>query len=135
MKELAGFMGWIAAWGFCFEVLSYFIKLINRKYICKLSKEKSKSLNLYHFAMKLIIKYHKSVGIITVIAAIIHMILMFGFFELSLSGIIAVGLMLCVLITGLYGAFINKNKKGKWLKFHRALSIALIIVIMIHIVG
>ncbi|MHC1723164.1 MAG: hypothetical protein AB9836_08180 [Aminipila sp.] len=135
MKELAGLMGWIAAWGFCFEVMSYFIKLINRKYICKLSQEKNKIIHFYHFAMKLIIKYHKSVGIITVIAAVAHTILMAQFFELSMSGIIAVGLMLFILITGLYGAYINKSRKGKWLKFHRALSIVLIIVIIIHIAG
>lgn len=135
MIELAEFIGWIAVWGFCFGVLSYLIKFINKVYISKLPQQKKKSIYLYHFTMKLIIKYHKTVGILTVIAAIIHMILMFGFFELNLSGIIAVGLMLCLLLSGLYGALINKKRNGYWLKIHKAFTIVLIIVIMIHIAG
>ncbi|QHI73523.1 hypothetical protein [Aminipila terrae] len=135
MRELAGLFGWITVWGFCFEVLNYFIKFINKKYISKLPKEKKKLVDLYRTVMKFIIKFHKPVGIITVAAAITHLILMAVFVRISISGIIGVSLMLSLLALGLYGVFINKNRNGKWFKLHRAIAFVLIVIIIIHVAG
>lgn len=41
--------------------------------------------------------------------------------------------MVIIFILGFYGAVINKNIKGIWLKVHRLIAFALIIVIALHV--
>lgn len=134
MGELAGLAGWVAVWGFAFEILNYIVKFVNKKYISKLPREKQNITNLYRSIMKFIIKHHKTVGIITITAAIIHFALMVIYQYVRISGLIGIALMLLLLGLGSYGAYVNKNYKGKWLKMHRILAFSLAVVIVIHLV-
>lgn len=133
MGEFAGLFGWITVWGFAFEIMNYIIKFVNKKYISKLPHDKKEFADLYRKVMKFIIKYHKPVGVVTIISAIIHLTLMGVFVRIRLSGIIALALMIGLVLLGIYGGFINKNYKGRWLKVHRLIAATVIVAIAVHL--
>jgi len=134
MRDVAGLLGWIVAGGFGIAMLNFVLKFVNRKYIAKLPKDKKKVIDAYRLVMKYVVKYHKLIGIITTLAVIVHLVLMSVFVEVSITGIASMVIMLCIFLLGIYGAFINKNYKGKWLKVHRLLAFLLVIMIGIHII-
>jgi len=134
VKDLAQIIGWIVAWGFCVAFLNFVLKFVNRNYVTKLPKEKRKAVDIYRLVMKYVIKYHKPIGIITALTVITHFTLMSLFVKVSVTGEAAMTIMLCTVLLGIYGAFINKNYKGKWLKVHRFFAFTLVILIGIHII-
>lgn len=133
MGQFAGLFGWIVIWGFCFELMNYIMKFVNKKFITKLPPEKKEFVGIYRTIMKFVIKFHRPVGIITVSAAIVHLALMGMFVGIKLNGIVALALMVCLVFLGIYGAYINKNYKGKWLKAHRFIAFAVILSIGAHL--
>lgn len=134
MRDIASLLGWIVVYGFVITMLNFVFKFVNRKYISKLPKDKKKVIDAYRLIMKYVVRYHKPAGIITFLAVIAHFVLMAVFVEVSITGIASMLIMLCIFLLGIYGAFINKNYKGKWLKVHRFLAFLLIIMIGIHII-
>ena len=133
MKEIAKIIGWIVTWGFGIAFLNFVLKFVSRKYIAKLPIEKQNIIDFYRSIMKYVVKYHKPIGIITALAVITHFTLMSLFVKVSITGIAAMSIMLCTVLLGIYGAFINKNYKGKWLKVHRLFAFILVILIGTHI--
>jgi cytochrome b561 len=134
MKDFSEILGWIVTCGFGIAMLNFILKFINKKCISKLPKEKENIIKVYRIIMKYVIKYHKAIGIITSLAVITHLILMSIFVRISNTGIVAMSLMISVFLLGMYGAFINKNYKGNWLKVHRVLAFLAVIAIGIHII-
>lgn len=134
MRDIAGTIGWIVAFGYVFAMLNFILKLINKKYIVKLPKDKKRIVDIYRQFMKYFIKYHKLVGIIAVLAVVTHFAIMSIFVEISITGIISAMIMFGIGLFGVYGAFINKNFKGQWLKIHRIFAFSLVIFIAIHII-
>ena len=130
--DLIRLLGWTTALFFCLAFLNYFVKVVNKRYINKLGKEKKQFVDNYRKIMKLVIKNHKLFGIIALVTMLIHFYVVFSAHLLRLTGIISALLLLAIVILGVYGAFINKNKKGVWLKIHRILPFILLIVIIIH---
>lgn len=133
MKELAEMTGWITVYGVVFAMLDYILKYINKKYLVKISKNSKKVIKAYRLVMKYGIRYHKPVGIITILAAIAHFVLMLTFAGISITGIVAMVIMFSIILLGLYGAFVNRKYNGKWLLVHRFLAFVLIIAIGIHL--
>ncbi|MBX4260639.1 hypothetical protein KTC96_05290 [Clostridium estertheticum] len=115
-------------------MLNYFVKFINKKYISKLGKEKKPIVDLYRKLMKIIIKYHKLAGTIAIFTVLTHFIIAFSAGHISITGIVAASFMVIIFLLGVYGAFINKNRKGMWLKIHRTMAFALLLAIVIHII-
>ena len=134
-RSLIDFLGWVTAISFGLAILNYFVKYINKKYINKLGKDKKQIVDIYRKIMKIIVKYHKLVGTIAVASVLTHFFIAFSSNRISLSGIIAAVIMACIFILGFYGAYINKNYKGKWLKVHRVLAFSLILAIGIHVLS
>lgn len=132
-SDLIGFLGWITAISFGIAISNYFVKYIHKKYINKLGKDKKQMVDLYRKMMKIIIKNHKVVGTIAIISVLTHFFIAFSSNSISITGIIAALFMVIIFFIGFYGAFINKNYKGKWLKVHRAMAFALLIAIIVHI--
>jgi len=132
-RDLIGLLGWVTAISFVIAILNYFVKFINKKYINKLGKEKKKIVDMYRKIMRIIIKSHKLAGTIAVISVLTHFVIAFSSSRISITGIIAAILMVIIFIMGFYGAYINKNIKGMWLKFHRLIAFALIIAIAVHV--
>lgn len=134
MGEFAELFGWLAVWGFTFEILNYIVKFVNKKYISKLPRDKQKIVDLYRKSMKFFIKYHKIAGVITIASAITHFVLMIIYERIRISGLIGIALMLLLLGLSLYGTFVNRNYKGKWLLLHRTLAFLLAMVTVTHLI-
>ena len=132
-RGLIGFLGWITVISFGLAISNYFMKYIHKKYINKLGKENKEMVTLYRKIMKIIVKNHKVVGAIAIISVLTHFFIAFSSNRISITGIIAALFMVSLFSLGFYGAFINKNYKGKWLKVHRSMAFVLLIAIIIHI--
>ncbi|WP_258880677.1 hypothetical protein [Clostridium estertheticum] len=133
-RALFGFLGWVTVICFGIAISNYFVKFINKKYISKLGKEKKPMVDLYRKLMKIIIKYHKLAGTIAIFTVLTHFIIAFSAGRISITGIVAASFMVIIFLLGVYGAFINKNRKGMWLKIHRTMAFALLLAIVIHII-
>lgn len=131
--DLIEFLGWVTAISFGLAILNFFVKYINKKYISKLGKEKKQLVDMYRKVMRIIIKNHKLVGTIAVVSVLIHFFIAFSSNDIKISGIVAALIMATIFCLGVYGAYINKNYKGMWLKVHRVLAFSLIVAIFIHI--
>ncbi|MBU3190013.1 hypothetical protein KPL51_10700 [Clostridium bowmanii] len=114
-------------------MLNFFVKYINKKYINKLGKEKKQLVDIYRKVMRLIVKNHKLAGTIAVVSVLTHFFIALSSNRISITGIIAALIMASIFSLGVYGAYINKNYKGMWLKVHRVLAFSLIVAIFIHI--
>jgi hypothetical protein len=131
--DLIGFLGWVTAISFGIAILNFFVKYINKKYISKLGKDKKQIVDLYRKIMRIIVKNHKLVGTIAVVSVLIHFFIAFSANRIKITGIIAAAIMAILFLLGFYGAYINKNYKGMWLKVHRILAFSLIIAIIVHV--
>ena len=133
-----GVLGWITGIGFGIALLNYILKYVNKNYIVKLDKSKltekqNKFISYYREVMKLVVKNHKLVGIVTTVALISHVALSIIIKKrISITGLVAGGLMLLMVTLGVYGVYINKDYKGKWLKYHRTIAFLLIVAIIAH---
>lgn len=132
-RNLIDFLGWVTAISFGIAILNFFVKYINKKYISKLGKENKQIVDFYRKTMRLIVKNHKLVGTIAIVSVLTHFFIALSSNKIRITGIIAAALMAILFLLGAYGAFINKNYKGTWLKVHRVIAFTLIIAIIIHI--
>jgi hypothetical protein len=133
-RLLLGLFGIITVISFSIAISNYFVKYIHKKYINKLGNEKKEFVNMYRRIMKIIIKNHKLVGTIAIFSVLIHFYAGFTSNRISITGLIAALFMAIIFLLGIYGAFINKNHKGMWLKVHRIMAFVLLAAITIHII-
>lgn len=131
--DLRESLGILTALFFGLAILNYFVKLVNKKFINNLGKDKKPMVDLYRKIMKLIIKNHKTFGVLAVVALLAHFFIGFVSNTIKITGIIAAVLLVATFSLGVYGAFINKNKKGVWLKIHRIVPFVLILAIGLHV--
>ncbi|WP_406541853.1 hypothetical protein [Clostridium ljungdahlii] len=132
MKEFGKLLGWVGFWAYFILLLNFFIKYINRKYMKKLPKDKKQYERVYKVFMKYIVKYHKLVGIIGVIAVVCHGYFMYKYKGICIPGLAAAVVMIVTACLGIYGLK-SRNMKGKWLMDHRILAFFLIFLILFHI--
>lgn len=131
MRELAGMMGWVSLYAFGIAILNFILKYINKKHISLLPKDLVKP---YKTLMKYVVKYHKAVGIVAVVAMVTHLTLMLIYVHASITGFVAMGLMVVIVIMGLYGVLLHKKHNKPWLKVHRLLAAVLVLAIAVHLV-
>ena len=134
VRDLIELLGWVTVISFGIAISNFFVKYIHKKYINKLGKEKKEIVALYRKAMKIIIKNHKLVGTIAIFSVLTHFFIAFSSNRISITGIIAALFMASIFFLGVYGGFINKNYKGKWLKVHRIMAFCLLIAIAVHVI-
>jgi hypothetical protein len=130
--EFGELFGSLTIFFFVMTMLNYVVKFMNRT----LSKEIGKYPGFKKIWMKLtrvLIKYHKYFGFATVTSLLIHFALQSNFKWMSASGLVAGGILLLQLGLGMYGAFINKQRKGTWFVAHRMVSLALVVAILMHV--
>lgn len=113
MIKIGNLLGWIAVCGYAAAIFSYFTKYINNG-------------NIRRF----IIRYHKTAGIVSFIALIGHVYIMYSMGGISIPGIIGAVTMLSVVALGIY---IPKVRRSSWIKVHIILSFILAVLIVIHI--
>lgn len=133
MKELGKFLGWVGTIFYIVAMVNYFIKYVNKKFISKLPSDKKKYVSIYRVIMKYVVKYHKIVGMAASIAIIVHFYIMYTIRGLSVPGLVAAIVMWILFILGIYGVYIKKDVRGKWVNVHRFLAFALIVLIIIHL--
>lgn len=131
MKDVSSFLGWLAIVSYVMAVLSYVFKIINKNFKEQITS--NKILKKYFFLfMKYIFKYHNLFGFLAILMVLVHFIILVKF-ELSITGIIAGVLMILQGLTGIYGSYINKKRKGIWISVHRIIAVAIFIMIGFHI--
>jgi hypothetical protein len=131
MGELGEFLGFMIIVCYAMTILNYFVKFINRKYRDTLKKNEN-FYKVYTKVMKFIIKSHKLFGFLTIAFILFHFYIQFTRIELSITGVIAAGIMLLQVLLGVYGWKVKK--KGRtWLYVHRSIAAVLLITILIHI--
>ena len=125
-------LGWVIVSGYLLTVANYLVKLINRKFISGLPKN-STWRHRYQAFMRMVVKMHPFLGILTAAALVTHFIIQFLTWGFFVTGLIAGSLMLIQAVLGSYGRFIRKRKPGLWLKAHRTVAVLLLLAITFHV--
>lgn len=118
MYSVFKFLGWFIVFFYVVSLMTFILKRIKYKGL--------KYLKIKGF----FIKNHWYFGLIGLSLALIHGIYMYFFVYPNLLGIIT---LFVFLTTGIFGYLIKKGKR-KLIKYHRFISLSLIILIIGHIV-
>jgi hypothetical protein len=133
MEELGKLFGALTIFFFTATILNYIVKFVNRKFGKEISKY-PQFKKVWMTFMRILVKYHKYFGFATVASLLMHFAIQANFRWISTSGLIAAGVMLSQLLLGMYGAYIDKKRKGLWFVTHRMVSVALVVTIFLHVV-
>lgn len=134
--ELAKFLGWVIVWAAVFAMGTFIVKFINKNYLKKITetfKDKKIVLDYYKKIVGFIIKKHKIFGIVAVVLVLFHFVILWKYIELSLSGVIAMILMIFTALVGIYMNYNKKANKALLIKFHKYSAILLAVAIIIHL--
>lgn len=132
MGELGELFGTLTIFFFVATILNYIVKFVNRKFGKEIAKY-PEFKKIWMKFMRILVKYHRYFGFATVASLLIHFLIQSNFKWISASGLIAAGVMLSQLLLGMYGAYIDKKRKGLWFVTHRMVSIALVVTIFLHV--
>jgi hypothetical protein len=133
MEELGKLFGALTIFFFTATILNYIVKFVNRTYGKEIAKN-PEFKKIWMKIMRFFVKYHKYFGFAAVASLLIHFYLQATFRWVSASGIIAAAVLGSQLLLGMYGAYIDKKRKGLWFMTHRAISIALVVTILFHVI-
>jgi predicted heme/steroid binding protein len=128
---LASVLGWVIVAGLLLALLNYPIKLINRA-AAKLPKESPRRQKVAALT-RFITGNHRFIAASTLVVLVVHFILQSIYRWVSLTGLIAVGLLLAAGGLGAFGHYIRKRKRSAWFPVHRTLAVLLAMAIAVHI--
>lgn len=132
MGEFGGFFGWVIVVCYGLAVLNYVLKLLNKKFGSTIKKNDTVK-KYFSMILKLIVKYHKIFGALTILVIIVHFLIMYFTVGIKISGLIAATAMIIEFINGMYGARMKKRTKV-WLYSHRVISVFIGIAIVVHVI-
>ena len=132
MEELGKLFGALTIFFFGLTILNYIVKFVNRKFAKEIAMN-PEFKKIWMMFMRILVKYHKYFGFATLASLLIHFLIQSNFRWVSASGLIAAAVLLSQLLLGMYGAYINKKRKGLWFVTHRMISVALIVTILLHV--
>lgn len=132
LKEFGNFLGFLIILFYGLTILNFILKYINKNYkdIIKNNKLLSK---YFHVILKIIVKYHKVFGLLTILFILLHFAIQYMYKWISITGIVASIFMVLQVLLGAYGLY-TKKRGGKWLFFHRVISVMIMVTILIHII-
>ena len=133
MGKLGDFLGWLTGLCFALALLNYLVKWANKRWGAKLPKDSDLKKN-YNTFMKFIIKNHRFFGFGAAISLGIHLFLQITFQWVSVTGLIAAGLLILNVLMGAYLFFKLKGTRGKLFKAHRINTILLIAAVAVHVI-
>lgn len=132
MGELGELFGFLIIVCYGCAVLNFFLKFVNRKF--KVQMKKKEAFYIWYMrVLKFFMKYHRYFGGATILFILIHFFMQYLNRGISVTGVVAAGMMILQILLGIYGHFKKPKAKG-WLYFHRGISIILFLSIMIHII-
>lgn len=132
MGDFGELLGILTIILFSIAISNYLVKFVNRtwgKQIAKYPRFKS----VWTLFMRLIVKYHRYFGVAALLTLGLHFYIQSTYVYLSTSGILAGSLLLTQFALGVYGAYVNKKRKGFWFIAHRTISVLLLIAILNHV--
>lgn len=132
LSELGEFLGNIIIVLYVITILNYFVKFVFKNYRKLLAKNQT-VYKLYTKLMRVIVKYHKWFGLLTILFILAHFSVQFSRYGLSIPGVIAAGTMALQIGLGIYGSKVKKRGKI-WLISHRTLAVIVLIAIVVHTV-
>ncbi|MGE5627584.1 MAG: hypothetical protein ACM3X7_05630 [Solirubrobacterales bacterium] len=131
MRQYAGFFGSMIVIFYGLTILNFILKWVNKKYPKIINKNKQVKM-IFKKSMKIVVKYHKLFGILTIIFLGLHFWIFYSNGRISRTGILAALLMISQVVLGILGAYVIKKRTGLWFSLHRVLAAALALVIFIH---
>lgn len=113
--------------------MSFVVKVVNKKF-GKAMLQYPNLKKYYGLFMKIIIKYHKLFGFLTIAFILGHFLIQFSKRGINITGAIAASVMLLQVVLGVLGAVVYKKRSGAWFVIHRFIAVLLIVVIGVHII-
>jgi len=136
IEEIGKNLGWVVVWTFAFALILFVIRYINKNYMTQITnklKGKKNYLDLYRKVIGFIVKNHKAFGLTATGVVFLHLIIMWKYVEISVSGLVALVLMVLVAGVGMFSTYLKKQKKAPLTKLHSILAGALLVAIIIHL--
>ena len=136
IEEIGKNLGWVVVWTFAFALILFVIRYINKNYMTQITnklKGKKNYLDLYRKIIGFIVKNHKVFGLTATGVVFLHLIIMWKYVEISVSGLVALVLMVLVAGVGMFSTYLKKQKKAPLTKLHSILAGALLVAIIIHL--
>lgn len=131
MEDLGEFLGGAIIALYTLTLLNFFVKWIHKKFR-PLLKKNDLIYKAFSFVMKRIVKYHKWFGLSTILVLLLHFLVQFTLYGLSLTGALAASVLILQVLLGVYGQL--KKKRGKlWLGLHRGVAVLLMATIYLHV--
>lgn len=131
MEDLGEFLGGAIIALYTLTILNFFVKWIHKKFR-PLLKRRDQVYKAFSFVMKRIVKYHKWFGLSTILVLLLHFLVQFTLYGLSLTGALAASVLILQVLLGVYGQL--KKKRGKlWLGLHRGVAVLLMAAIYLHV--
>ena len=131
-QEMGELFGLLIIVLYILTVLNFLVKWINKKYGPSM-KANEKSYAKYKRFMRFIIKNHKLFGLLTIVFLLAHFFIQFNLYGVSITGLVAAGLLILQILLGIYGSK-TKSKNKTWLVIHRSIAVFLLVAILIHII-
>lgn len=132
MSEFGGFLGWLIIIAYVGTMLNYILKIVNKKYGKKIisSPDGKKLMSLL---MKVFVRQHRHWGFAAILFLLLHFLLQFSQFGISITGVIAASILILQIFIGIYGAYLHKKRAGIWFWLHRFIAILLVFTIALHL--
>ena len=130
LKEIGTMLGSITGLLILLAVCNFVFKFIGRKWggEIRINEKRGKQLNSL---IKFFSKQHVKFGVLAITVMIIHIVLQYSWYGLSITGIIASIVMGLQAILGFMLKRKNVNRK-MILKYHRLLPLLLLLVLAFH---
>lgn len=138
MSDIMKFFGTLAEILLIAAVFNYVIKGVNKKYRKEIMESPFK--DLFNFLMKFTVKNHKLFGIGAVVLGSIH-----GIYQLNatgfafgipfiLAGSVTLNSIVILAISGMFGFWVKKSKRGIWFYVHRTIAAVAVLALGLHLV-
>lgn len=131
LEDLGELLGGAIIFFYSLTILNYVVKFVNKKFKKQINKNKTFAANYMKF-MRFIVKNHRYFGFLAVLFLVLHFLIQFTTYGLSITGAIAASIMILQIILGIYGFKVKKKGKS-WLMIHRTVAAMILIAILIHI--
>lgn len=132
LSEIGGFLGWLTVIAYAGTMLNFVLKVVNKKYGKNISSHPD-GKKLMSILMKVFVRQHRYWGFAAVLFLLLHFLMQFSQFGISITGVIAATILILQIGLGMYGAYLHKKRAGAWFWVHRFIATLLILGIVIHL--
>ncbi len=131
LGELGEFLGSVTGILFFLALLNYPVKFINKRWISKLPKD-SGVKKTYLAIMKFLVQKHRFFALGALATVAVHLYIQLTYRWLSVTGLVAAGLLLFTVLLGANLFFRHKGKRGLLFQVHRLAALSVLVAFAIH---